>query len=135
MPDCKPIILTRSEVRELLQHGQAELRRPVRSGTIALQVTWTAGQRFWVREGFACRREGESIRVRFAVDRGQADERVRKVPIGPGLWRFATTIYRWCEAKYMPREFSRMTLELVAVREEVAGDRRGVLLRVRAVSQ
>jgi hypothetical protein len=120
----RPVILNRREVRELLERGEAEVRRALRTGAVALQVTWKPGDRLWVREGFASRREGDSIRIRYAVDRGQGDARVRVVPIGPGLWRFATKTYRSWPAKYMPREFCRLLVELVevlAVREEPAG--------------
>ena len=69
------------------------------------------------------------------MDQGQGDERVRVVPIGPGLWRFATKTYRTWPSKYLPREFCRLLVELVEVREEAAGVRREVVLRVRALAE
>jgi len=131
----KPIILNRPEVRELLAHGEAEVRRALRPGAVALQVTWRPGDHLWVREGFASRREGDSIRIRYAVDRGQGDERVRVVPIGQADWKFATRSYRTWPAKYMPRWASRLLVEVLAVREEPAGDRRETILRVRALAE
>jgi len=131
----KPIILSRAETRELLKRGEAEVRRPLRTGAVALQATWKIGDRLWCRESFATRREGDSIRVRYSADQGQDDERVRVVPIGPGLWRFATRTYRTWPAKYMPRWASRLLVEVLTVREEPAGDRRDMLLRLKVTNQ
>jgi hypothetical protein len=120
MPDAKPIILTRSEVRELLAHDEAEVRRTVRPGPVALQRTWKPGDRLWVREGFAARRDDEgkeTIHVRYSVDQGGASS-LRIIPILAGLWKFATRGYRTWPATYLPRQFCRLLIEVVEVREE-----------------
>ena len=133
MPNARPILLNRREVRELLRYGRADIRRPARSGAIALQRHWTVGDRLWVREGFAARRDGESIRVCAAVERGPGEETVRVVPIAQGLERFASEGYRSWEAKYMPRPFSRLSVELAAVRTEAGDDGRELVLVLKVV--
>jgi hypothetical protein len=73
------------------------------------------------------------VRVRYSGDRGGEDAQARVVPIAPGLKRFASRRYRSWEGKYMPREFSRLVVELLAVRGEAAGDRREAMLQLKAI--
>ena len=131
LPHSKPIILNAGEVRELLDRGEVEVRRSVKPGPVALQHQWNAGDRFWVREPFAARGDGATVRVRYVGDHGQGDARV--ILIEQTDRRFATKRYRTWPAKYCPRWASRLVVKLVEVREEAAGDRREAVLRVKVV--
>ena len=125
----KPIILTRDEVRAVLSEPQAELRRALRPGPIALQSTYRPGDVLWVRESFATRREAQTIHVRYTADRGQGQARV--LSIDRANRRFATVTYRTWPAKFMPRWASRLSLQVAAVRSEDHDGRRQVLLTLR----
>ena len=135
--DPKPIILTRHEVRRLLDRGEAELRRPIRSAAIALRVTYHVGDVLWVRESISTRRgdDGQGVRIRYPADAGQGRDRIRVIPIGEADWKFASEGYRTWPAKYCPRWASRLSVKVLSVRQESGGDRREVMLRVRVVSE
>lgn len=117
----KPILLTRAEVRELLATGQADIRRR-QPGPVALRTRHELGGLLWVREPFATRADGATVRVRYCADPREAEARV--VAIDQAEPRFRTAGYRTWPAKYMPAWASRLMLKVTDA---------GEVLRVRVV--
>jgi len=79
------IILSTSELRELLERGAVDVHRVVRPdhylGWLGQDVqhgrrNLSAGQseRLWVREQFATEKEGRSIKVRYTADAARASK-------------------------------------------------------------
>jgi len=84
------------------------------------------GERLWVREDFAARREGEMVRIRYGADRPDAEPRI--IPAGDVPSRFATSGYRSWPAKFMPRAASRLLVEVMAVECEGEGEFRPIAI-------
>lgn len=129
----KPILLSLAEVRELVNRGQVEIRRPVRGGPVALAVAFSVGQRLWVREGFSARADEGTVRVRFAADR---------LPVNPTIVaadrvapRFATKTYRSWQARYMPRALCRFVVEVTASEIESERGQRTAVVQIRLGSE
>jgi len=124
-----PLLLSRQEVRELVEAGDVTIRRalPSRDGIERARLRFgREGERLWIREDFASRRDGETIRVRYAVDPRNADARI--VPAGDVASRFATSRYRSWPAKFMPRAASRLVVEVTAIQCEAEGEFRPVAI-------
>jgi hypothetical protein len=116
----RPIILTRDEVRFLLEWGEVLAWRVVPSkaaGEILVErlglVHRLVGQRLWAKESFSTRGgdDGETVRIRYPAD-GHAGE-ARVVPLDVAGSRYASDGYFTHQAKHMPRWASRLIVELV----------------------
>ncbi len=133
IPAAKPILVTRPEIRALLERGETEIRRRIRPCPVALQRTWRVGDTLWGRESISTRLDGQRVKVRYPAD-GPAGQ-PRYVPIDVAGKRFATEGYRTWASKHCPRWAARLLLEVVGVRTEHHDDREAVVLMVRRTTE
>jgi hypothetical protein len=112
-----PILLTGEQVRELLDHGQIELRfRLPRPRGIPPHEDTAAGDRFWVRESFSAREDGHQLKIRYPAD--GAGGRPRFLPIDQVPPRYRSRQYFTRPARHCPQWASRSTVEVVAAAVE-----------------
>ena len=131
MPRLIPVLLSRSEVRMLLDQGEVTMRRPLSrwaGGESVPSRYGRPGNQLWAREAFATRQDGDQIKIRYPADGDRG--RPRFVPIQQAERKYQTARYVTRPAKYMPRWASRITLEVVASEIERVG--RGHVAVVRA---
>jgi hypothetical protein len=114
-----PILLSREEVRELVEGGELELRRSMPSTSDARRVQLRygrRGERRWVREGFSSRIDGDRVRLRYPADPPGTEARV--IPAKDVAARFRTATYRTWPGRYMPRPAARRFVEVADTRLE-----------------
>ena len=132
MPRLIPALLSRQEVRTLLDQGEVTIRRPLSrwAGGKSVPARYgRRGDRLWVREAFASREDGDQIKIRYPADGDRG--RPRFVPIELAEPKYRTTRYLTRVPKYMPRWASRITLEVVASEIEPVGRGHVVLIRAK----
>ncbi len=70
----------------------------------------------WIREGFACRQDGDLVRIRYAAD--GSDGPVKTVPTAEVPEWFRSETYCTHPPKHMPKALSRITLAAKLETEE-----------------
>jgi len=122
------IILNNREVRELLERGLVDVcRKAVRNGRRHV------GEQLWVRETFATRADGETIRIRYKADFHDAPARV--VPATGIARRYRSARYFTRAGKYCPRWASRLLVQVLDMRIEPGPDGDLVLLSLKRVDE
>ena len=131
MPRLIPGLLSRQEVRTLLDQGEVTMRRPLSrwaGGESVPSRYGRPGDRLWAREDFATRQDGDQIKIRYPADGNRG--RPRFVPIEQAESKYRTSRYLTRQPKHMPQWAYRITLEVVASEIEPVG--RGHVVVIRA---
>ena len=92
----RPIIMSSESVREILAGNKTQTRRVLKKEP----AIWTVGDRLWVKESFFYAHVKSNPRYRADYSDWDAE----------GI--------NWTTPLYMPRKYSRITLEVVSVRAE-----------------
>ena len=122
MPRLIPALLTRQELRTLLDQREVTMRRPLSrwaGGKSAPSRYGRPGDRLWVREAFATRQDGDQIKIRYPADGDRGRPRFVSSELAEPKYRTPRNVTR--PAKYMPRWACRITLEVVASEIEPVG--------------